>query len=319
MRRRALLSTFGTALLAGCNSDGSNTPFARSRATSTPTYAGTVLTEPKPVPEPPETVTPGSAERFVREYERAVVYNELLPGHSGESDAGVEVRPDGCAGAKSITVEDPTTRVLLADGPGVFVAAAVSGHVERACPGSGTSGGTRNRNFVTHYVGPDRHVTVPYNFYGCDGRAEPYAGSGVGENVPLDADDDGRRERAPAKIQLYDFHPDDHAVAVWLTHVDSGDRVLAETYETGLPLTVVANLAVRTGTYRLTASLDDGTNVTREFDLAGPTAATWHGICVYLTPREALRVIAVESTDDLVVPGSLCRDHLERGRTGTPT
>ena len=317
MRRRALLSTVGTALLAGCGSDPDDSVPAYPDREQTPTYTGTTLSEPKPVPEPPETVTPESAERFVRAYERAAVYNDLLPGSANESGGSVEVRPGGCVGAKSITVEEPTIRVLLTDGPGVYVAAAVTGHVEHACPGSGSAGGTRNRNFVTHYVGPERHVVVPYNFYRCAGRERPYAGRGTSENVTLDTDNDGYDETPPAKIQLYDFHPAPHDVAMWLTHVPSGDRVLAETYSTDLPLTVVANLAVRTGTYRLVTRLEDGTSASHEFKLTDPSAAAWDGTCVYLTPQEDFRALTVGTAGELGVPDSLCHESLTRETTTT--
>lgn len=311
MRRRALLAALGTGLLAGCGSSPDTGSISAPDTTETTTYAGTTLTEPKSVPEPPETVTPESAERFVRDYERATVYNELLPGHR-EEGRGVEARPGGCSGAKSIDVEEPTTRVLLNAETGVYVAAAVSGHMEYACPGSGGASSTRNHNFVTHYVGPDRHIAVPYNFYKCAGREDPYAGSGPGETVALDTDDDEYAEEEPMKLNLYNFHPDDPAVAVWLTHVESGDRVLAETYETDLSLTVVANLAVRTGTYRLTARLADGTGVTRELDVAGPSAPAWDGACVYVTPQTDLRTLVVESDGELDVPGSRCHESLSR-------
>lgn len=271
MRRRALLATLETALFAGCESNP-NDRVTGPDTTATETYAGTTLSEPKQTPKPPETLSPESAERFVRDDERATVYNQLLPGNPGTS-GGVEVDPGGCGGAKSIDVEEPTTPVLLTDEVGVYVASAISGHVEYACPGSGSASGTRNHNFVTHYVGPDRHVAIPHNFYQCAGRDEPYASPRENGNATLDTDDDGHREETPLKIQLYNFHLDDPAVAVWLTHVGSGDRVLAETYSTDLSLTVVANLAVRTGTYRLVARLADGTSVTREFDAAGPSAA----------------------------------------------
>lgn len=311
MRRRALLSSLGTVLLAGCGSDPDPGPV--SVPDTTTTYAGTTLSEPKSVPESPDTVTPESAERFVREYERATVYNELLPGHRDEG-RGVEARPGGCRGAKSIEVEEPRTRVLLTGEAGVYVASAISGHMEYACPGSGGASSTRNRNFITHYVGPNRHEAVPYNFYHCAGRDDPYAGSDA-ENVSLDTDDDGYSDEAPMKFNLYNFHPDDPAVAVWLTHLGTGDRVLAETYETDLSLTVVSNLAVRTGRYRLTARLADGTGVTREFDVTGPSAATWDGTCVYVTPRKELRTLVVGSEGELGVPGSRCHESLSRERT----
>lgn len=315
MRRRALLSTVGAALLAGCGSNSED----RRRATtdtSTPTYDGTTLSEPTPTPEPPGEVSPESAERFVREYERATVYNELLPGTDSEGGS-VEVRPGGCAGAKSIDVEEPTTRALLSGETGVYVASAVSGHVEYACSGSHSASGTRNRSFVTHYVGPDRHVAVPYNAYQCAGREEPYAAVRDSENASLDADDDGHDELTPLKFQLYNFREDAPAVAVWLTHVGSGDRVLAETYEIGLPLTVVANLAVRTGSYRLVARLADGTGVSRTFDAANPSAPAWHGACLYLTPQRDLLAHVVKPREGLEVPDSLCHESLSRERTTT--
>ncbi|NEU56105.1 hypothetical protein [Halorussus sp. MSC15.2] len=315
MRRRALLATLGTALFAGCESKTTDR-VAEPDDTATETYAGTTLSEPKPTPKPPESVSPESAERFVREYERATVYNQLLPGNPDES-GGVEVDPGGCGGAKSIDVEEPTTRVLLTDDVGVYVASAISGHVQHVCPGSRSSSGTRNHNFVTHYVGPDRHVAIPYNFYQCAGPEEPYVSSRATENATLDTDDDGYREAAPLKIQLYDFHPDDPAVAVWLTHVGSGDRVLADTYSTDLLLTVVANLAVRTGTYRLVARLADGTSVTREFDAAGPSAPGWNGTCVYVTPQKDLRALVVEPEDGLGIPTSRCHESLARAETTT--
>lgn len=311
MRRRALLSTLGTALLAGCGSNPDPGPV--SAPDTATTYAGTTLSEPKSVPERPDTVSPESAERFVREYERATVYNELLPGR-GDEGRGVEISAGDCGGAKSIDVEEPRTRVLLTGEAGVYVASAISGHVEYVCPGSGSASGSRNRNFVTHYVGPDRHDVVPYNYYQCAGREEPYAGSDA-ETVSLDEDDDGYSEVAPTKVNLYNFHPDDPAVAVWLTHAETGDRVLAETYATDLSLTVVSNLAVRTGTYRLTARLADGTGVTRELDVTGPSAAAWDGTCVYVTPQQKLRTLVVESDGELGVPGSRCHESLSRERT----
>lgn len=314
MRRRALLATLGSALLAGCGSSPDADTVGAPEETETSTYAETTLSEPKPTPEPPETASPESAERFVREYERATVYNELLPGHA-DGGRGVEVEPGGCGGAKSIDAEEPTTRVLLAGETGVYVASAVSGHVEYACPGSQSASGTRNRNFVTHYLGPDRHAVVPYNYYQCAGRDDPYAGPPADENVSLDTDGDGYSEEAPMKAHLYNFHPDTPAVAVWLTHVESGDRVLAETYETGLSLTVVSNLAVRTGTYRLVARLEDGTSATRELDATGPAAPAWNGTCVYVTPQGDLRTLVVESDDELGIPGSRCHESLSRERT----
>ncbi|MFC4447971.1 hypothetical protein [Halorussus aquaticus] len=315
MRRRALLATLGTALFAGCESSP-NDRVADPDATATETYAGTTLSDPRPTPKPPETVSPESAERFVRDYERATVYNQLLPGNPGEG-GGVEVDPGGCGGAKSIDVEEPTTRVLLTDDVGVYVASAISGHVEYACPESRSASGTRNHNFVTHYVGPDRHVTIPYNAYRCVGREEPYVSPRASENATLDTDDDGHREEAPLKLQLYNFHPDDPAVAVWLTHVGSGDRVLAETYPTDLSLVVVANLAVRTGTYRLVARLADGTSVTREFDATGPSAPGWNGTCVYVTPQKDLRALVVEPEGELGIPTSRCHESLARLDTTT--
>lgn len=275
------------------------------------------MTERSALPDHPGTVTPDSAERFIRAYKRAVVYNELLPGRTEGADAGVEIKPGGCVGVRSITVDEPTTCVLLTDGPGVYVAGASSGHAEYACPGNRSASTARNRNFVTHYVGPDRHVALPYNFYQCVGREEPYAGPRGAENVALDADGDGYREGAPLKVHLYDFHPDTHALAVWLTHVTSGDRVLSETYTTDPPLTVVANLAVRTGTYRLVARPADGTGVTHEFDVPGSSASTWDGTCVYLALRMDLRAVTVDSTEALGIPGSRCHDSLARERATT--
>lgn len=319
MRRRALLGSLGAAMLAGCSSTRDTGGVDYPGRTTTAGYTGTTLSEPTPVPDPPGSPTPETAERFVREYERAVVYNDLLPGNQGDGEAGVDIEadPDGCEGVKSITIEDPVTRVLLADEPGVYVAASISGRAEYVCPGSDSASSGRNRVFDTHYVGPDRHVVVPYNAYACVGREEPYAGPESGRNATLDTDGDGHADAAPMKFQVYDVHPDAHAVTVRLAHVGSGDRVLAETYETDLALTVASNLAVRTGTYRLEARLGDGTSVAREFDVTGPSSAAWDGTCIYVTPRGDLRALTVDSTGALDVPTSRCHESLERARGTT--
>ena len=301
MNRRRLLALLGSTALAGCGARDTS-PSARPTTRSTPATPPsnvTVYTEARDAPERPDEVTRESAVAFVAEHEETLVYNELI------GDGNPMVRVSGQGPATDVSVDPAEVVVLFEREEGLFLLSSCTGTAEYYCEGSCGSSTTRNASAVTHFVGPDDHVRVPYNAYACRDVLEPYAGDDPSENVELDERD------AAAKVQLYDLAPGDHDLDVTVTHRASGDRVLDETFELSLPLTVRTDLTRRKGAYDVRAELPDGTSATGEWTVTGPATYSWTGLSVYVTPAEELVVHTVGGAG-IDLPESLCADSAER-------
>lgn len=267
----------------------------------TPPPNVTVYTETRDAPERPDEVTRESAVAFVAEHEETLVYNELI----GEGDPMVRARASGQGPATDVSVDPAEVVVLFEREGGVFLLSSCTGTAEFYCEGSCGPSMTRNASAVTHFVGPDDHVRVPYNAYACRDVLEPYAGDDPTENVELDERD------AAAKVQFYDLALGNHDLDVTVTHRASGDRVLDGTFELSLPLTVRTDLTRRKGVYDVRAELPDGTTATGEWTVNGPASYSWTGLSVYVTPGEDL-VVHTVGGEGIDLPESLCADSAER-------
>lgn len=283
MNRRRVLAAIGTAAIAGCSTDSDReyTPVSRSTTDATPT-ATTVAAE--PLPSPPEEPTAASARSFVATYEERHVRNALV-------EQGY---------ARSLEVESAAVEAFRETDDGYFLLSSCSGSAESSS-GSGSMG--KNAFGVVHFVASGTHKRVPYNWYSC---AE------FGDATTTDERDD----TDPAKLQIYDFQseidydqPESGGRRVDVrVERDSGETVLDRTYETSLPLTVQPGVVARPGRYVLTATLDDGTSVERDWDLTTPSTPPWWALAVFVAPDGDLFAEVVDPSGDLELPnGSLCR------------
>lgn len=320
MRRRHFVLAAGTALLGGCASDSStdgdpdghapaesdSTDLSGSGATGSTTPPATTVDCREP-PSPPADPTRDSAREFVASHEAARIHNWLVAQHGGSGDcrpdgAGVEVRSSSARRVVEMSVEDAETAVTADTDAGFYVVSSCSGSARYWCPDErrACARAERNAHFVTHYVGDGEHVRVPDNWIACDVRDEPYRSPDAAENVAVPEDDPGMTFR------IYDFLGG-RAVDATLTHLGTGDEVLAETYEPPRGPSVQTNVTVRRGDYRLVASASDD-RVAHEFSITSRDDPAWNGICVYLGPDADIHVVEVATSGDLAVPESGCFD-----------
>lgn len=297
MRRRALLATLGSVAVAGCADR--TAPSTRHTDPLTPPANVTVYTEARPMPDVPSSPSVESAREFVAAHEEALVYNELV----GKGDPMVRV--SGTDYPISVEVEDATTHVVHEGDAGVYVLSSCSGEAEYYCENRDPNGGCgrgagRNAHAVTHFVGDGEHVRIPFNAYSCKEFREPYAAGDPGENVALDD------HELAARLNCYDFTGDEPTVDVRIIHAASGDRVLSESYDLSLPLSVQPNVTRRRGVYEIEATVD-GVTAHGEWTVTDPEAASWTGLCVYVTPDGEPTVVTVGRNGPIQLPDSMCR------------
>lgn len=283
VNRRRVLAAIGTAVTAGCSTDydREHAPVSRSTTNATPT-ATTAAAE--SLPSPPEDPTAASARSFVATHEERYVRNALV-----ERDY-----------ARSLEVESAAVEVFRETDDGYFLLSSYSGSAESS---SGSGSSSRNASGVVHFVASETHKRVPYNGYSC---AEFGAAT----------DDDERDDADWARFQLYDFQteidyerPESGGRRVDVrVERESGGVVLDRTYETSLPLTVQPGVVARPGRYVLTATLDDGTSIERDWDLATPSTPPWWALAVFVAPDGGLFAEVADPPGDLGLPdGSHCR------------
>lgn len=284
MNRRELFATIGVVATAGCSADSRDEYAPVSRSPTDAATQASTTTETKPLPAPPADPTTASARSFVATYEERGVHNDLV-------EHGY---------ARSVEVESATVEAFRETDGGYFLLSSCRGTGE-ASAGSGSMG--RNASGVVHFVGSGIHKRVPYNAYSC---AE------FGDATTTE-DRDGFH---PVKFQIYDFQseigydrPESGGRRVDVrVERDSGETVLDRTYNTSLPLTVQPGVAARTGQYVLTATLDDGTRVERDWNLATSSTPSWWALAVFVAPDGDLFAEVVDPPGDLGLPEeSLCR------------
>jgi len=271
VKRRALLASVGgglAAALAGCV-ETSPTPGGAGPTpgrdapgggrTDATTFDGTppdALAR-REVPEPPAAATPESASEFVRAYERAVLYNDLVE-YAGRR--GQPVRTE---------VSAVRTDVLLSVGgeSGALLVASDGSATARRADG----GYTRNRALVVHYVADDAHRVQPYNAYRC-----------ARHGVAADAVEGGAE---PAKLQLYDFSDGEGArVSVAVHDRATGERAFFDRYDVGdLGLVVQPGVVAEAVRFDVSVATQSGSVDSLTWD-PEPGTPSWWGLTAVVLP-----------------------------------
>ncbi|MDS0293047.1 hypothetical protein [Halogeometricum luteum] len=291
MRRRPFLGAVGAALAAGCS--GRSRPVATRTERPTPPANVTTITDTKPLPTPDGDGGRRAALSFVEMHERRFVYNELVGGFGTAQPAiSIDVGPVHAA-------------VVRATDRGHYLLSTCSGSARYYDPDGSPSGASRNAASVAHFVGPDTHRRIPFNAYRC--REAVLAASEAS---------DRDRETAGARFQIYDFdtppeydRPEEGGRAVEVTVSGSdGERVLDRSYRTSLPLTVQPGITETPGTYTLSATLDGGASVRREWTLPDSRTPSWWGMAVLITNGGGIAFQSFYPNETVGVPrGTLCR------------
>ncbi|SEW04265.1 hypothetical protein [Halobacterium jilantaiense] len=294
MKRRALLAAAGggvAAALAGCVETDSTpggvgpTPERQTPPASETTFDGTLASElaRREVPEPPDAVTPESAREFVRAYERAVLYNDLVEYADKRGEpVQTEVRP-----IRTDVVADFRNGEDGSPGGGLLVVSDGSARARR------DSGGyTVHRALVVHYLADSVHRPRQYTAYQC---------------VPPALGDDAERDPADAaSLQVYDFADDDHEVSVAVHEQDGGDRVFFARYDpSDLRLVVQPGVVASAGEYEVSVARQSGALA----DVAWkpqPETPSWGGLTVVLLPGGRLFAAVLDPDVPASFDGGLC-------------
>jgi len=295
VNRRALLAAASSgvaAALAGCaetDSDPGGARLTRERqrppATET-TFDGTPASEltRREVPEPPDAVTPESAREFVRAYERAVLYNDLVEYADGRGEpVRTEVRQ-----IRTDVVAVPEVGDDGSTGGGGLL--VVSDGSARARRDSG--GYTRNRALVVHYLADGVHRPRQYTAYQC---------------VRPALDDDAERDPADAaSLQVYDFADDDHEVSVAVHERDGGDRAFFARYDpSDLRLVVQPGVVASAGRYEVSVARQSGAVADVSW-APQPGTPSWGGLTVVLLPGGRLFAAVLDPDVPASFDGGLC-------------
>ena len=282
MKRRALLATAGSGLaaaLAGCSGSGDDSTLGRHtprNRTRTTTFDGTPagdLTR-RDRPEPPADPTPDTATDFVRRYERAVLYNDL-----------VDEAPGGDRPVRT-EVSAVETSVLADLDDAVLVASDGSARLQRE-----DGGYTRNRALVVHHVGDGSHRPRPYNAYRC-------ASPGLGDDA--DAVEDA------AGFQLYDFSGEDPDVSVAVRDADTGDQVFFSRYAfDGPSLVVQPDVVATAGRYDVSVATQPGSVASLAWD-AAPGTPSWLGLTAFVLPGGDLYAAVLDPDLSAEFGSTLC-------------
>lgn len=299
------------AVLAGCSSASPESSSFGPTSTVTPPET---VTECRSTPDPPPDPIAAEARSFVAAAEETRLYNWLVAQNGGPDECrpegpGVSSRGANVGAATEIDVETARTAVVAETDGGHYVVSTCSASAEYWCwdEGRACSSSRKNARFVTHFVGDGRHVRVPYNWFACHVREDPYAPD-PGRTLTLPDDEPG------LTFHVYPFRGPDSTADVTLTDLTAGERVLEKTYSPNVGPAVQSNVSVATGEYELAVETDDGRR-THEFSLAGPGDGPWNRLCVYVGPDDT-RVVDVRTEGDLAVPAGTCFDRRD-DRPGT--
>lgn len=299
MRRRRLLAALSTlpASLAGCLDGTATTTHHPTETRSTPRNTATPLAETAPLPDPPDSPDATDALAFVREYERAAARNEI-------------VEYAGDAPARDPQIGDPAAAVVVAADSGIYLFGACSADARY-----GERGGYGiNRHEVPHFVGHDgSHEVGGWSAVVCDTAEEAHAAADAAENAVPPGEDPG------AELHLFRFDGGEHAISVTVTYLDAGAprRVFSRTIEPSPDGPdpayeyVLANVAVRTGAYRVAVDVPErDRRTTVEWTLTDPDAVSWNGLSVFVDDDGHPHVGVPDTDDDSLVPGpSRCFRH----------
>ena len=303
MRRRRLLAalTLLPASLAGCN--GRSAPVT-PRPTSEPTIPGptaTPISGTAPLPEPPDSPSKAEALAFVREYERVAARNEIAE-YAGD------------APARNPEIGEPSAALAVATEAGFYLFGA--------CRASGEyddrGGYGINRHEVPHFVGRDgTHKVAPWSAVVCESADPPFAADDPAANV-VDPD-----EYYGAELHLFRFDGATHDVRVIVDYLDDGppqpifSTTVAASDDAPDPAYeyVLAGLAVRRGTYRVTVDVADAAaddpDATATWTLSDPDAPAWTGLSIFVGDDGRPAIGLPDAEDDSLVPGpSLCATQL---------
>ncbi|MFB6091284.1 MAG: hypothetical protein ABEJ97_09525, partial [Halobellus sp.] len=269
-----------------------------SATTAEPT--ATPITGTKPLPEPPESPTAEGALAFVREYERVAARNQIVEYGSGR--------------ARNPDVGDPAAVLAATTDAGFYLFGAC-----RASGEYGDRGGyTINRHEVPHFVGREgRHEVLPWRVDVCESADRAFAADDPAENV-VDPE-----EYYGAEIHLFRFDGADHGVRVLVDYLDDGspEAVFSTTIEASDDAPdpayeyVLANLAVRRGSYRVSVDVADSAaddpDATATWTLSNSDAPAWTGLSIFVGEDGRPAIGLPEAEDDALVPGpSLCATQL---------
>lgn len=270
MNRRSYLATVGAAAIAGRLSDPRAPGFRSSddARTETPTVTGTYADQPdgpESYPVRLDEPTRDAATEYVEEFERVRTANALH-------------RDD---------VED-----LHASSRSVYDTAAFGGHLLLA-----SGSGYANYADGTHadwgqapalfFVGSDLTVRVAdydHRYFHC---SEVYAADDPAENVADEC------EGTHGEYRAYNLHHERHGLSVTVTFLgEDGERnVLEREYDLGvLDGVKQSSVTRRRGTYRVTASLDDGATATYEWELQSAPTFGIAPVTVLVTPAGGVAV-----------------------------
>ncbi|MFB6250890.1 MAG: hypothetical protein ABEI27_04260 [Halobellus sp.] len=304
MRRRRLLAALALfpASLAGCNGRGATlTPRPTESEPTVPGPTATPISATQQPPEPPVSPTAAAARAFVREYERIAARNAIVE-YAGDT---------------------PARNPRLGEPSAVVVAAADAGfYLFGACRAAGEHGErgeyTINRHEVPHFVGRDgTHEVLPWTAVVCESADRPFAAEDPAANVVDPAQYYG------AELHLFRFDGASHDVRLLVDYLDDGapKPVYSTTVEASADASdpadeyVLADLAVRRGTYRVTAEIADAaaadSDVTATWTLSDPDAPAWTGLSVFVGNDGRPAIGRPDVADDALVPGpSLCATQL---------
>lgn len=315
MQRRRFLLACGSALLAGCSSGVPSVD--REPVTPTPTPPETI-TECRDLPDPPADVTRQAAREFVTAYERAFVANDLIAQHGGPRSCppeGPGTRGDApnTTAAVALSIQTLETAVVAETAAGLYLVSTCEGSAEYWCTDEGRvcSHSGRNAAFVTHFVGEGRHVRVPHNWTACSYEAAPYTGPDPAPTLSVPEGESGLR------LRVYDFGGGETPIPIELRHRGTGDVVLDRTADPPYGPAVYANVAVRTGPYRLVAGTGDG-RTAATFDLAAFDDPDRNGVCVYRGPGGTITITTVATAGVLAPPTGVCTERYAGADTTAP-
>lgn len=246
--RRSVLRAFAggvVAGLAGCGSGGEGQL--------------TTLSE----PDRPEGLRADAVKKYVRKYERMLLYNNLH-----EPDA-TEIEVSSKAAIDSQTDN------------GIFAFASASGYVKADDAVGEAGGGTLGAYFV------DTETTLRLGTNIKKRRqADAYAAEVIGENI-----DDP--EYARGGFRIYNFDSDAQQVSVAVTYLDTDEpeQAFSSAYDLQSESAIwQQGVAVRRGTYRIAAQLDPETTANARWTIADDATFQW-----------APMVVRISSDGDLTV------------------
>jgi hypothetical protein len=298
MRRRPFLAVAGSlsASLVGCAGRRSTPTATRTPTPDTTTRPSTPLTETLDPPDPPASPTVADAEAYVRENERVAVHNDL-------------VRYGGGDPALSPRLSEPRAAAVVDAAEGVYLFGACEGRAEYTERG----GYGTNHHAVPYFVGDGVARRAPWTAVVCRLRDSPYAASDPDENAVPPGEAPG------AELHVYQFADDPAPLTVSLDYLgDDGDATYVERRrlvhdrdvadDPGPPVPfALSNLAVREGTYRVTAAVEGGSTTRTRWTLGPDTdAPAWTSTSVLVGPAGTPHVAVPDVHEALRPSRSRC-------------